>query len=107
MPQDMKVWRRKARLKLIAQLGGRCVGIRPEGHQCDVTDPDKLEIEHKTPLTPEQSDHREKVGANKRIIMYRKEAEEGLVQLMCRSCNMRKVQTDKFKTEDEETNFTP
>lgn len=85
----MKTWRHNARLKLIHRLGGKCVGWKgPCPH--NQTDPEKLKFEHITPLTEEQQDYREKCGANMRMVMNRKEAAEGLIQLMCQSCNIRK-----------------
>lgn len=112
MPQDMKVWRRKARLKLIADLGGKCVGWNgPCPH--NQTDPEKLKFEHKTPLTEEQQNHRERIGVNMRMVQNRKEAAEGLLQLMCQSCNIRKShdqtrtpakEAAKNQTEDEHGN---
>lgn len=79
--QDMKIWRKKARENLINQLGGICV-------DCGKTkDEVKLEFSHIMPLTEEQHDYRCKIGGNRRICLYRREAKEGLIVLRCHSCN--------------------
>jgi 5-methylcytosine-specific restriction endonuclease McrA len=92
MGQPMKIWRRNARLRLIAKLGGKCFG-------CDETRPEKLEFEHKTPITAEEQKYREECGANARMVLNRKEAAEGKLQLACRKCNVKKsvYQTRKPK----------
>lgn len=76
----MKIWRRNARLRLIAKLGGQCAN-------CGETDTAKLEFNHLIPLTDEQCDFRAQIGANKRMVLYRREAEEGLLDLRCQICN--------------------
>lgn len=83
MPQPMKVWRVKARQRLIEELGGVCV---------DCGKNFGLVISHITPLTNEQSEYRAKIGANKRLVLYRKEAKENLVTLRCQSCNINQSQ---------------
>jgi 5-methylcytosine-specific restriction endonuclease McrA len=82
MPQDMKVWRKNARAKLIAELGGKCV-------DCGTTE--NLEFDHKVPLTDEQQDYRVRIGSNMRICLYRREAREDLLALRCERCNIRKA----------------
>lgn len=81
--QDMKVWRHNARENLINQLGGRCVDCGKDKDEV------KLEFSHVIPLTDEQAEHRVKIGSNKRMILYRKEAAEGLIALRCHPCNTR------------------
>lgn len=68
------------RLELVKQLGGKCVfcGVSYEIRH--------LEFDHK---------HKRQWVARKlcrgqRLIMYRKEAEAGLIQLACRTCNAQK-----------------
>jgi hypothetical protein len=95
MPQDMKTWRRNARRRLIEQLGGKCV-------DCGLTDFEKLEFDHITPLTREQRDHRVRIGANSRIVMYRKEAAEGLLTLRCGGCNTRRQARCQPKDDEQE-----
>jgi len=77
----MKIWRKQARERLIADLGGVC--------PCGSTQ--NLVIAHKTPLTPEQHKHRVKIGGNSRIVLYRKEHAQGLIKLLCQSCNIKEA----------------
>ena len=81
MPQDMIVWRKLARSRLVMQLGGECVGCGRS---------DKLTFDHINPLTEEQDAHRARIGVNSRLVLYRKEAAEGLLQLLCQSCQLKK-----------------
>lgn len=88
MPQNMKEWRHKAKARLKEQLGGRCV-------DCGST---VVIFDHVIPLTDEQSEHRAKIGSNSRLVMYRKEAKEGLLCLRCQSCNVKKAREPKQGT---------
>lgn len=78
MPQDMKVWRHNARLRLIEALGGKC-------KWCPVTE--DLTFAHNEPLTAEKARIRKTIGANRRMVLYRKEYAEGKLHLACQSCN--------------------
>mgnify|MGYP006374332161 CR=1 FL=1 len=102
MPQDMKVWRTNATRKLKISLGGECV-------DCGKDDLEKLTIEHIEPLTEEQSIHRSKIGRNSRLVLYRKEAKEGLLTLLCQRCQL--VRNKTMFTSDnnprKKTNETP
>jgi hypothetical protein len=98
MPQDMKTWRRKARLRLLERLGGKCV-------DCGLDDSDRLVFDHITPLTREQREHRERIGINSRMVLYRKEAEEGLLAVRCQRCNI--LRQARCQPEPEETQLEP
>jgi len=87
----MKIWRRRARVKLIIQLGGLCVDCGEDEHEL-------LEFDHIVPLTDEQQEWRAKIGANARMVLNRKEAAEGLLELRCKRCNMRKSRNPKQGT---------
>lgn len=82
MPQDMKIWRRNARAKLLEQLGGKC-----SNESCGSVK--NLVIAHKVPLTEAEHGRRVSRGSNHRIIQYRREAAEGKVKLLCQRCNIR------------------
>lgn len=82
MAQDMKIWRANARVRLREQLGGICV-------DCGTTK--NLTFSHVVPLSDEQHEYRVKVGSNKRLVLYRREAAEGLLCLRCQSCNNRQA----------------
>jgi len=82
----MKQWRSKAREKLKAELGGKCWA-------CGGTD--NLTFAHVIPLTDEQASYRTNCGANKRLVLYRKEAKEGLLKLLCQSCNVKESKDPK------------
>jgi hypothetical protein len=97
MPQDMKTWRRNARQRLIDQLGGKCV-------DCGNDDRETLQFDHITPLTEEQAAHRVRIGANSRMVLYRKEAAEGLLALRCPSCNTRRQARCQPKAPEEPNN---
>lgn len=83
MPQKMSVWRKKARAKLIAEL--------TNGKNCCVTcgSTQNLVIAHHVPLTEEQAEYRSKIGSSCRLVLYRREAKEGLVTVRCQSCNIK------------------
>jgi 5-methylcytosine-specific restriction endonuclease McrA len=74
----MKVWRHNARLRLISELGGKC-------KYCPETE--NLTFAHNTPLTVKEDRNRKTLGANKRLVLYRKEHREGKLHLACQSCN--------------------
>lgn len=86
MPQPVKEWRQIARRKLKIALGGECV-------HCGNDNLAKLTFDHIEPLTEEQHLHRVKIGANSRLVLYRKEAKEGLLQLLCQRCQLVKNKT--------------
>lgn len=67
----------RSREKLISDLGGCC-------KECGSTE--RLEFDHLVPRTWD----RNKLNAHSRIAMYKREAAEGKIQLLCRSCNARK-----------------
>lgn len=67
----------RSRERLIAELGGRCV-------ECGTTE--RLEFDHLTPRTWD----RNSLNAHRRMAMYKREAAEGKIQLLCRSCNASK-----------------
>lgn len=91
MPQDMKIWRHNARCKLLEKLGGRCV-------DCGEDEIEKLEFDHIVPLTDEQAEYRVRIGSNMRMVLYRKEAKEGLLEIRCKRCNTRKSREPKQGT---------
>lgn len=67
----------KLRDELIAELGGCCVN-------CGATE--RLEFDHLEPRTWRAEKH----NLWTRIAKYRREAAEGKIQLLCKSCNCRK-----------------
>lgn len=83
MAQKMKEWRTRARLKLILAMGGKCV-------DCKQDDPAELTFDHIVPLSDEQATYRQRIGANSRMVMNRKEAAEGLITLRCYVCQRKK-----------------
>jgi len=85
MPQDMRLWRKLARSRLIIELGSECA-------DCGTSEK-PLTFDHITPLTPEQAEHRERIGINSRLVLYRKEAAQGLLQLLCQKCQNKKSGT--------------
>ena len=87
----MKVWRHNARRNLMTKLGGICV-------DCGEDDFEKLEFDHIVPLTDEQLSYRVNIGSNKRMVLYRKEAAEGLLEIRCVRCNRRKSKEPKQGT---------
>lgn len=72
-------WAKTARIQLIIQLGATC-------QECGCTRIRKLEIDHIHGRTYNLS----KLGSHNRITIYRKEAQQGLIQVLCRKCNARK-----------------
>lgn len=84
MPQKMKVWRHNARKRLLAELGGVCRGCGRDENEV------KLTFDHIRELTPEQDSHRARIGSNQRLVMYRREAAEGLLQILCQKCQHHK-----------------
>jgi len=76
-PNRQVTWAKKKRLELIARLGGKCA-------LCGAGE--KLEIDHINGcdwLLSGKSSHA-------RVIHYRREAERGLLRVLCRSCNARR-----------------
>lgn len=87
----MKIWRRNARLRLIEKMGGKCV-------DCEIDDPEKLTFDHVLPLTDEQAEYRREIGANKRMVLNRREEAEGLLELRCQRCQNLKAREPKQGT---------
>lgn len=74
MPTPPNKWAKAARLRLIAELGGRCA-------KCGRTH--DLEIDH-----PQGRDWEPcKLSSSARVSRYRREAKQGLVRLLCKWCN--------------------
>ena len=75
-------WAKRARVKLIEQLGGRCA-------QCGSLK--DLELDH---LYPSQTiinrPWNKRQDSSHRISILRREAKEGLLQVLCSECNKRK-----------------
>lgn len=80
----MKVWRVLARRRLVIELGGACVGCGVQ--ECD----EKMTFDHKEPLTEEEDRRRAKMGMHSRLVLYRREAKEKKIQLLCQSCQNKK-----------------
>lgn len=81
MGARQKDWAKRARLQLIEKLGGKCV-------RCGAVK--KLEIDHIIPR-----DYKiEKYGSDRRISIYRREAAEGKLQVLCAVCNKAKQVED-------------
>ena len=69
-------WAVRALAQLVQALGGKC-------EQCDETDPDKLEIDHINGRDWVPN----KVSSSWRVSLYRREAKEGKLQVLCSGCN--------------------
>lgn len=69
-------WAVRALAQLIQALGGEC-------EQCGEDDPYELEIDHINgrDWTPS------KVSSSQRVSIYRREAREGKLQVLCHYCN--------------------
>jgi len=74
----------KRRNELIEKLGGRCVGVLRNGKTCGTQW--RLEFDHLQPRTWEPR----RLSRWARMARYWREADAGLIQLLCRSCNARK-----------------
>ena len=77
MGREQKIWAVKRRLKLIQELGGECV-------QCGSIS--NLELDH---IHGKDWVARE-LGSDQRVCLYIKEAAQGLIQVLCKSCNVKK-----------------
>lgn len=77
MAKRQREWAARVRVQLIEKLGGKCVicGTCYE-----------LEFDHKEPRTW----NCKQVSSEYRITLYKREAEAGKIQLLCRKCNARK-----------------
>ena len=70
-------WAERERARLLAQLGGRCVA-------CSSTT--RLEFDHINGRTWDVKPP----GPAQRLRRYRAEIAQGLIQLLCKACNVRK-----------------
>lgn len=74
---------RKDRVELLQALGGLCV-------ECGNDDLDALEFDHKS--RADRTWRARDTSRWQRLANYKREAAEGKIQLLCRSCNGRKNQ---------------
>jgi hypothetical protein len=81
MSKKVKEWARRARYSLIYELGGKCVV--PE---CGEEEYEKLTFDHIDGKDWETTG----LSTDQRMIIYRREAKAGLLQIMCNSCNAKK-----------------
>lgn len=86
MPQNQNEWAKCARLRLIQQLGGKCA-------QCGSVE--RLEINHIQGTEKDLS----RMSPSARVCLYRKEAKQGKLNVLCRACNLR-YRPKKTKTEE-------
>jgi hypothetical protein len=77
MAKRQREWAKRARLALIAELGGVCV-------DCAATT--ELELDHIKPCTYDRS----KTDPSWRVSIYRREAKEGKITVRCKRCNISK-----------------
>jgi hypothetical protein len=81
MARKHRVWAYYARLKLIKELGDACAECKHKGSK-------------KNPLTIDHINGRMWDGRKKdpswRVSIYRREAKEGKLQVLCKSCNEKK-----------------
>lgn len=70
-------WARRERARLIQELGGRCASCGAR---------ERLEIDHIHGTTWRLASKSRWM----RVILYRREARQGLLQVLCRHCNARK-----------------
>lgn len=68
---------RKIRAELIAQLGAKC-------ELCTVDDPDVLEFDH----IHGRDYVVNQLSSSARMARYKREAEQGLLRLLCADCNL-------------------
>lgn len=76
----------RAKTQLISDLGGKCV-------ECNATE--NLTFDHIYGATWNYR----KVHSTKRLRLYREEARQGLLQLLCGSCNSRKKRPEECSDE--------
>src|SRR5712691_833417 len=84
MSQRQKVWARKARLKLVSELGGCCKSCQSE---------EELQFDCIVPQGPLH--HR--FEPSHLICFYRKESRKGNLQILCASCHEIKTTEENRK----------
>ena len=80
-------WAERERARLLAQLGGRCVACGSMA---------RLEFDHINGRTWDVT----LLDPAQRLRRYRAEIAQGLVQLLCRACNVRKGAPTPAPTDD-------
>lgn len=81
MSRKIKEWARKARLRLVHDLGGKCVN--PD---CGEDEFEKLDFDHIHGKDWETTG----LSTDQRMSRYRREAKLGLIQILCHVCNAKK-----------------
>lgn len=79
MGKDVKLWGHRKRTELLMSLGGLCAG-------CGEKDYDKLQFDH---IYGRKWEIRSRCSTV-RLSAYTREIEEGLIQVLCVSCNSRR-----------------
>lgn len=80
MSRRVKEWARVARVQLLEELGGRC-------ERCWEDDRAVLEFDH---ISGRRSWSASGLSTDQRMIRYRREAKLGLLQVLCKGCNLDK-----------------
>jgi len=86
MPTPSSKWAVQARRNLVIELGGKCV-------VCGETDMEKLQIDH---IEGRDWDL-EKFSSSHRVSIYRREAKEGKLQVLCKKHNLARRKGGKDK----------
>lgn len=85
MSKQVKEWARKARAELLEELGAFC-----HWPACKERRPRMLTFDHKFGKDYETTG----LSTDQRMVLYRKEAKEGLLQVLCRKHNERRGDPD-------------
>lgn len=87
MSRKVKEWARRARVRLLEELGGLC-------ERCWEDDKTVLEFDH---ISGRKSWSARGLSTDQRMGRYRREAKLGLLQVLCACCNRQKQDEERWR----------
>jgi 5-methylcytosine-specific restriction endonuclease McrA len=90
MGKKQRMWAKKARAKLMLELGSACAECGVTGMELEMRPPNGKQIILEFDCIEGRGDDHHRGNAEARMIFYRKEHSQKNIQILCTTCNARK-----------------